>query len=223
MDNNKYLTEVSRVLRSKGFEVAPFLEDNLPVLFSGEVACRVGSGGTLFLWPEDLHTDEANELYHKVAPFLQMVSEYMNEMEKAPVLKASGLDERFKLLADFGGAVLAGREMEKGAGMQFVTWLWDYQHTGVTLGHYLGDGYQDAKKDFALRSGLVPREKQFTPEQLTALYLCTSDALNYGLDISYEQDQLIRSAQSLIEETVPDLQQRIAAQQEQGQQYEQTM
>ncbi|MPN40449.1 hypothetical protein SDC9_187986 [bioreactor metagenome] len=152
-----------------------------------------------------------------------MVSEYMNEMEKAPVLKASGLDERFKLLADFGGTVLAGREMEKGTGMQFVTWLWDYKRTGVTLGHYFGDGYQNAKKDFALRSGLVAVEKQFTPEQLTALYLCTSDALNYCLDISYEQDQLIRSAQSLIEETVPDLQQRIEAQQEQGQQYEQTM
>ena len=58
MDNNKYLTEVSRVLRSKGFEVAPFLEDNLPVLLNGEVACRVGSGGALFLRPEDLHTKQ---------------------------------------------------------------------------------------------------------------------------------------------------------------------
>lgn len=109
-----------------------------------------------------------------------MVSEYMNEMEKAPVLKASGLDERFKLLADFGGTVLAGREMEKGTGMQFVIWLWDYKvRTGVTLGHYFGDGYQNAKKDFALLLGACGSGEEFTPEQLTALYLCTSDALNY--------------------------------------------
>lgn len=191
MDSKKYLAEVSRVLRSKGFEVAPFSEDNLPVLLDGEVACRVGSGGTLFLRPEDLHTDEANELYHKVAPFSQMVSEYMNEMEKAPALKASGLDERFKLLADFGGAVLAGREMEKGAGMQFVTWLWDYQHAGVTLGHYFGDGYQDAKKDFAVRSGLVTAEKQFTPEQLIEIYRCCADTLTHDYELTYEQEKRI--------------------------------
>lgn len=217
MDNKEYLKEVSRVLKNNGFEVAPISDGNLPILLDGEVACRVGGGGAIFIRPDDLHTEEANEVYHKAAPFSNMVREYMGEMERAPVLKASGLSESFKLLADFNGTVLAGREMEKDAGMQFVTWLWDYDRTGVTLGHYFGDEYQEAKKDFAIRSGLVREQKSFTPEQLTALYLCTEGALNYGLDISDGQDALIRSARSLIEDAVPDLQQRIEAMQEQTQ------
>ena len=42
----------------------------------------------------------------------------------------------FRLLADFGCAVLAGRERENGRGYQFVTWVWDFDRRGVSHGHY---------------------------------------------------------------------------------------
>lgn len=41
-------------------------------------------------------------------------------MGKAPDLKADGLGEPYKLLADFNGAVLAGHPSEYG--VQFVNW-----------------------------------------------------------------------------------------------------
>lgn len=70
-------------------------------------------------------TPEASALYHRAAPLAKQVRAYMLAMENAPVLKASELHGKYRLLADFGGVVLAGRVLEKGCGTQFATWLWD--------------------------------------------------------------------------------------------------
>ena len=62
------------------------------------------------------------------------VKEYMRIFERAPALKAIGLEDTFKVLADFGDAVLAGQLGKKGA--RFVTWEWDFDRQGVHAGHY---------------------------------------------------------------------------------------
>ena len=54
-------------------------------------------------------------------------------METAPQLKASGLDGDYRILADFGGTVLAGTPSKYG--VQFVTWDWDYGYV-VETEHY---------------------------------------------------------------------------------------
>ena len=70
---------------------------------------------------------------------------YITAMESAPQLKASGLDGDYRVLADFGSAVLAGSPSKYG--VQFVTWDWDYDRTGVVHGHYFMENYD---KTFAL-------------------------------------------------------------------------
>ena len=80
----------------------------------------------------------------------------MTTMESAPQLKASGLDGDYRILADFGGTVLAGTPSKYG--VQFVTWDWDYDRTGVVHGHYFMENYDGAKQDFATRSGLIQKE-----------------------------------------------------------------
>ena len=60
------------------------------------------------------------------------VKEYMRIFERAPALKAVGLDDTYKVLADFGDAVLAGRSCKTGA--KFVTWEWDFDRQGVHAG-----------------------------------------------------------------------------------------
>ena len=88
----------------------------------------------------------------------------MTAMEAAPRLKASGLDGDYRILADFGDAVLAGHPTERG--VQFVTWEWDWDRKGVYHGHYFQNGYEEAKHDFVRRGGLLPKEALFEPEQL---------------------------------------------------------
>ena len=55
---------------------------------------------------------------------------------------ASGLDSDYRILADFGGTVLAGSPSKYG--VQFVTWDWDYDRTGVVHGHYFMEKYDEA-------------------------------------------------------------------------------
>ena len=99
--------------------------------------------------------------------------EYMTLLEAAPPLKAEGLADGYRVLAEFNGTVLAGTETLLGA--QFVTWARDYDRKGVNNGHYYMEDYQSAKEDFALRSGLVARERVFDREQLEEIYMMIDD------------------------------------------------
>ena len=82
-------------------------------------------------------------------------------------MKADGLEDGYKVLADFNGTVLAGVQSKHG--VHFVTWDWAYGHTGVCHGHYFMENYAGAKQDFAIRSGLIQKERLFTPEQMTEI------------------------------------------------------
>ena len=87
-------------------------------------------------------------------------------LEYAPQLKASGLTGDYRVLADFGSAVLAGHPTERG--VQFVTWEWDFDREGVHHGHYFQDDYDAAKRDFTVRSGLVQKDALFSLRRSTA-------------------------------------------------------
>ena len=166
----KFFEELSRRLREGGVESSNVEDRRLEIFLHGQPVLFVSPGNDVFLFPAGSNNPEASELYHQVAMAADEVYGYVEAMQNAPLLHASGLHEDFRLLADFGGAVLAGQERENGQGYQFVTWIWDYDRTGVSHGHYYEDDFQSAKQDFAVRSGLIPRAQLFTPEELTELY-----------------------------------------------------
>ena len=84
----------------------------------------------------------AQDALQSVIDIAKMTSEYMAILETAPRLKASGLTGDYRVLADFGDAVLAGHPSERG--VQFVTWEWDFDREGVHHGHYFQDDYDAA-------------------------------------------------------------------------------
>ena len=134
-------------------------------------------------------------------------------MEAAPQLKASGLDEDYRILADFGGTVLAGTPSKYG--VQFVTWDWDYDRTGVVHGHYFMENYDAAKQDFATRSGLIQKEQLFSPEQLTEIFRCCADSVDEDFfELTDKQVELIHSVQQQIEICVPDVDERVRQQED---------
>ena len=134
-------------------------------------------------------------------------------METAPQLKASGLEGDYRILADFNGTVLAG--MHSKHGVQFVTWDWDYDRTGLSHGYYFMENYDGAKQDFAIRSGLIHKEQLFSPEQMTEIYRCCADSVDGDFfDLTAEQEKVIRSVQQQIEDCVPDVVERIRQQED---------
>ena len=212
---NKYFAELARRLRAAGITTGHPEKNRLTVLLNAQPVLSVSAGSDVFLLPAGSNQPEASELYHKVAQTADEVYAYVDAVQTAPLLHASGLSEKFHLLADFGGAVLAGRELENGWGYQFVTWIWDHNRTGVSHGHYYEEDFQGAKQDFAVRSGLISKAQLFSPEELTQLYRAIDYLLDEGPELEDGQLKALQTSRTKIEYTVPDLAERL--EQSQGQ------
>ena len=212
---NKYFTELAHRLQAAGITTGHPERNQLTVLLNDQPVLFVSSESDVFLLPAGSHPPEASELYHKVAQTAEEVYAYVEAIQTAPLLHASGLSEKFHLLADFGGAVLAGRELGNGWGYQFVTWIWDHDRTGVSHGHYYEEDFQGAKQDFAVRSGLISKAQLFLPEELTQLYRATDYLLDEGPEPEDGQLKALQTSRTKIEYTVPDLVERL--EQSQGQ------
>ena len=212
---NKYFAELARRLRAAGITAGHPEKNRLTVLLNNQPVLSVSAGSDVFLLPAGSNQPEAGELYHKVAQTADEVYAYVEAVQTAPLLHASGLSEKFHLVADFGGAVLAGRELENGWGYQFVTWIWDHDRTGVSHGHYYEEDFQGAKQDFAVRSGLISKAQLFSPEELTQLYRATDYLLDEGPEPEDGQLKALQTSRTKIEYTVPDLAERL--EQSQGQ------
>ncbi|MFR7743295.1 MAG: hypothetical protein ACLU3I_08420 [Acutalibacteraceae bacterium] len=122
-------------------------------------------------------------------------------MERAPTLKAVDLDENYKILAEFDDTVLAGRMSKNGA--RFVTWEYDFDRRGVHAGHYFMQLYESAKQDFAVRAGLVNRQRLFSDEQLAVIRNACALSLEDNATLSYAEEKLLRSVQEQIERLLP--------------------
>ncbi|ACL20445.1 hypothetical protein Dhaf_2417 [Desulfitobacterium hafniense DCB-2] len=204
-----FFKELSRVLSKHDIETAPPERNALPILINGRSACHVEPSGYMCIFPGDIRSPEASELYHKVAPFSMEVREYLTAIERAPLLEAEALDEDFRLLAEFNGTVLAGRETEYG--YMFVTWQRDYKGTGVEDGEYYLDGYAAAKADFAIRSGLVEKQRLFSDAQLLDIYQGINDTFDAGYDLTPTDQKNLIGIQSQIEGLLPDIREQIAS------------
>lgn len=164
----RYFEELACILSREGFEPQTMEGEALPIHYDGEPLCSATENGIRY-FPADVSSAEKENARDRVAETVARVKEYMSVMELVPFLKATGLDEQYKLLADFNGVVLAGRS-GAASGVQFVTWDWDYDHKGVNQGHYAGNDYAAAKQDFATRCGLVDKHRLFSDQQLTAIH-----------------------------------------------------
>ena len=208
-----YLEEICVRLHRAGFETQPLEDSQMPVYWNGVPLCRITGKGSVFYRREDVGTPQAEEALRQAEDIAARTREYMLAMETAPQLKASGLEGDYRILADFNGTVLAGTHSKHG--VQFVTWDWDYNRTGVSHGHYFMEDYDGAKRDFAIRSGLIHKEQLFSPEQMTEIYRCCTDSVDGDFfDLTAEQEKVIRSVQQQIEDCVPDLAERIRQQED---------
>ena len=113
---HKFFTELSRRLAESGIESVSKEGAQLEVILHDQPVLYVSPGNDVFLLPAGSNNEEDYELYHQVAVVADEVYEYVEAVQSAPILYTSGLDSKFHLLADFGGAVLAGREWENGQG-----------------------------------------------------------------------------------------------------------
>ena len=209
----RYLEELKIGLVHADFEPERIEDQHLPVRWEKGRLYRISGRGSMLYRQECVDVPGAQDALQTVIDTAKMTSEYMAILETAPRLKASGLDGNYRILADFSGTVLAGTPSKHG--VQFVTWDWDYDRTGVVHGHYFMENYDAAKQDFATRSGLIQKEQLFSTEQLTEIFRCCADSVDEDFfELTEEQEELIRGIQQQIRVCAPDLDERVRQQED---------
>ena len=124
----RFLEETATRLRQNGFTVEPIEDHHLPVCWEKGRLCRVSGKGSVLYRQECVDVPGAQDALQAVIHIAAMTAEYMTAMEHTPKLQATGLEDDYRILADFGGTVLAGAPSKYG--VQFVTWDWDYHTLG---------------------------------------------------------------------------------------------
>ena len=211
----RFLREVEQKLLCRDLD-ARLLEDGLiHVRWNEKPLCSVDRDGIVRFRPADITGPDVDRQLRTVMQTAAQTKEYMRVFERAPALKAIGLEDTFKVLADFGDAVLAGQLGKKGA--KFVTWEWDFDRRGVHAGHYHMGNYEAAKLDFAVRAGLINEQRLFSDEQLAVIRGACELALEADATLSYAEEKQLQSVQEQIELLRPQ------QEQEQRPEMEQTM
>ena len=218
---DRFYKEVGIHLAREGISVLEQRDGLLPLEWCGAPLCRITAGGGAQFRREDLEREDAAEAFCRVTEIAHTTAEYMRLMESSPPLRAKDLDGDYRVLADFNDTVLAGHPTSRG--VEFVTWEWDYEHTGMWQGHYYGNNYPGAKQDFAFRAGLIPESMLFEQSELDELYRCCQRTRELDETLSYQDEQRIIKAQERIELLAPGVQERVAAMEPQQPQFEQTM
>ena len=201
----RFLEETAIRLLQNGFTVEPIEDHHLPVCWKKGRLCRISGRGSVLYRQECVDVPGAQDALQTVIDTAKMTSEYMAILESAPRLKAGGLTGDYRVLADFGSAVLAGHLTERG--VQFVTWEWDFNREGVHHGHYFQEDYDAAKRDFTVRGGLVQKGALFEPEQLAEIYRALrlvreqDESLSFGRD--RELVELMEQVGGLLPPNVP--------------------
>ena len=194
-----YLEELAGRLRRERIHTLPVQDGLLTVTLEDRSVGVVAENGDVYQRRSDLDTPEARE--------------YRKEMARAPVLVAEGLNEPYKLLAEYNDVVLCGRQYGNGYGVQFVTWRRTFDRTGVTQGHYFGNCYQEAKQDFAVRAGLVQSRRLFSQEQLAEIYRSVQQTLYADLELTRAQEKTLQTVSDQITELLPEIEERQIQQQ----------
>ena len=103
----RYLREVEQKLLHREMDARLLDDGQIHIRWKEKPLCSVDRDGIVRFRPADITGPEVDRQLRTVTQTATQVKEYMRIFERAPTLKAVGLDDTYKVLADFGNAVLA--------------------------------------------------------------------------------------------------------------------
>lgn len=171
----------------------------LTAYLNGDEVCKFETGGAMRFMEDNPLIEERKSLHNLLMDMKQAHDLYADSCP----LEIAGVKD-FRKISDFGDILLAAK-MSKDHEVRFTTWEYDYDHKGVTWGHYYETNYEGAKRDFALRAGLIDKNQLFTKEELVALHdACVFRGRNDD-EISYEDEKKLQAVMEKVEGNIPDL------------------
>ena len=103
----QFLWETEHQLRMAQVEATLEADDLIHASWNGKPLCSVDRDGIVRFRPADITGPEVDRQLRTVIQTAGHIKEYMRIFECTPALKAVGLEDTYKVLADFGDAVLA--------------------------------------------------------------------------------------------------------------------
>lgn len=192
----------SKKAAAMGYSIHKEVEEHDPKVmltaFKGqEEICRFEKTGAMRFWRDSPFVKERKELHSLLLDLKERNDLYLN----AKPLDCEGVRD-FRLISEFGNHLLAAKQ-SKDNEIRFVTWQYDYDRTGVTLGHYYETNYQGALKDFTVRSGLIDENQLFTEEEMAVLYASCVFRGRHDDDLTFESEQELHTVIEKLESNLP--------------------
>ena len=191
--------EIARFLRENNYD---FSENNgeFFVNLSGGGSVKIGDNDTIY--SNCTFTEKSRAEYLELGRFVRGIYECCSDYEKSPELKADGLNEKYRCLAEFSQTVLAAKYSDK-YGFEFVTWGRTFDGKSLWRGNYYSD-YDAAKENFAVRSGLVDKDKLFGTEELEWLGKCVKFTVRHNGDLKFDDCEFLEKLNEKISENIPE-------------------
>lgn len=191
-----------RKAAAMGYSIRRENEEHDPKLlftaFKGkDEICQFEQNGSMRFWRDSPFVEERKELHSLLLDLKNRYDLYLT----AKPLDCEGVRD-FRLISEFGNHLLAAKQ-SKDNEIRFVTWQYDYDRSGVTLGHYYETNYEGALKDFTVRSGLIDENQLFTEEEMAVLYQsCVFRGKNDD-DLTFESEQELHTVLEKLESNLP--------------------
>ena len=193
--------ELAKRLRGR-FETEPDGDGWLAVSSDGMPLCRVKYNGNCIVNDNPYLSEEYIGKIAEVQNELLTVKEYISLYEHAPQMKAADVSD-YRQLASFGDTVLAATYSEKN-GFMFCTWKQNADGDSVFWGDY-SPNYEYVKEAFAVRSGLVSKERLFSENESADLCRCVDFAKGNCETLTYEQERQLDKLQEKLTDAYTSL------------------
>ena len=170
-------------------------QDGIPI-------CRAAKWIELY-WNQDKQiVNSHKETLDALSSTAYSIRKYVSLYETAPSLGVASLPE-YRRLSEYGDVVLGAMYSEQ-HGFMFSTWRQNKEKKYVAHGDYSPD-YEYAKESFIARSGLIDKNRLFSPEEAENFYRCIGYVRENCDTLTYDQERQLKELSEKLTYGYPQL------------------
>lgn len=163
-----YQEEIQRKAQHYGCTTEYNQEDQLLCIgYKDLYITGVTAEGYMHYISKDLADTDTKEIFTRLTEDAEVVREYVGLYESAPKMKPKDV-QNYRKFSEYGDVVFAGMYSQK-HGFMFCSWRQSNNGNYLAHGDYSPD-YLSSKENYAVRAGLVNKDKLFTAEEAKELY-----------------------------------------------------
>lgn len=175
--------------------------EQVDAYYEGKPLGVVLNSGMLITRPGYTDDTKRNDVYFKLQTLVNEVKEYVDAYQNGSYPAYAKLPEGYRALTDYNRIFLAATKLKRGV-YQFVTW--QLGRTGFYNGHYTTD-YKEAKRNFAIRAGLVEKSEIFLQPELQTIQIAVGYMIENRPDMDVDLSEQLQSISLKLTDVLPEL------------------